>query len=154
MGQRGALCEALKTFEIDVEVLGRIPVLPNLLKGVEYDSHGFDEISEKDVSEEVSHSRNEELLAMARAKTVSKSEELAVVKSEQENRSLKSEGSLSHSSQLQISLLQWMSLKDNHLALKSMSEECLRGMEMLEDRKVQLLRTDIANILKMAEQVK
>ncbi|XP_037913540.1 RB1-inducible coiled-coil protein 1 isoform X2 [Hermetia illucens] len=152
MGQRGALCEALKTFEIDVEVLGRIPVLPNLLKGVEYDSHGFDEISEKDVSEEVSHSRNEELLAMARAKTVSKSEELAVVKSEQENRSLKSEGSLSHSSQLQISLLQWMSLKDNHLALKSMSEECLRGMEMLEDRKVQLLRTDIANILKMAEQ--
>ncbi|XP_030245669.1 RB1-inducible coiled-coil protein 1 isoform X2 [Drosophila navojoa] len=152
--QRESYLELLRNFNEDLKQLARIPILPALMSHAQADFHGFDELLDTDDGD-VEKLKTETDLIEPGTKSVEKSSS-----STSPNKKLKmgheefnqSDSNTKLQQQHQLNLLQWISSKGNHAALQQMCDECVQGLETFSVEIYEKLKTEVQNIIMMANQ--
>lgn len=158
--QRESYLELLRNFNEDLKQLARIPILPALMSQAQADFHGFDELldnedvdvekltTETDLVEPGTKSVEKSNSSTSPNKKLKMGHEQDDQRDEQSNSNSKSQQQQQH----QLNLLQWISSKGNHAALQQMCDECVQGLETFSVEIYEKLKTEVKNIIMMANQ--
>lgn len=141
---RSQYIHLLENFNEVLTTLSKIPILPGLLASAMESMQGADSKSkEVDISEGLPQDVNS-ATSMSAAVTTDENEAMAVSK--------KSNSSSGEDWQKQkaVTLLQWISTKDNQSTLEQMVEQCGRGLEQLDERVLEALRAEVQSALDAA----
>ncbi|KAM7361657.1 autophagy-related 17 isoform 2-T2 [Cochliomyia hominivorax] len=72
--------------------------------------------------------------------------------SNEERSSQTSQNSTASNTARRLNLLQWITSKENHNALRTMAEECIQGLATFNEEVYEKLKQEVQNIIKSAEQ--
>ncbi|XP_055851820.1 RB1-inducible coiled-coil protein 1 isoform X3 [Episyrphus balteatus] len=167
--KRAAYIELLNYFSEDLSKLSRIPILPGLMQMAQEDFHGFDELLDND--EVFSRSQQNVSVLMAHDPQSSAGQALDSIESQDDEKrdstspnkkpkmgcdddkgdtmSVTSGGS---GTRRTLTLLQWISAKENHNKLTEMSEECIQGLNTFDEAVYEKLKEEVNHIIKSADQ--
>ncbi|XP_055905202.1 RB1-inducible coiled-coil protein 1 isoform X2 [Eupeodes corollae] len=168
--KRATYIELLNYFSDDLSKLSRIPILPGLMQMAQEDFHGFDELLGND--EVFSRSQQNVSVLMAGDPQSSASQQrLDSIESQDDEKrdstspnkkpkmgsdddkgdalSITSGGS---GTRRTLTLLQWISAKENHNKLTEMSEECIQGLNTFDEAVYEKLKEEVNHIIKSADQ--
>lgn len=158
--QRESYLELLRNFNEDLKQLARIPILPALMSQAQADFHGFDELLDNE-DVDVEKLTTETDLIEPGTKSVEKSSsstspnkklKMGHEQDDQSEEQSNSNSKLQQQQQHQLNLLQWISSKGNHAALQQMCDECVQGLETFSVEIYEKLKTEVQNIIMMANQ--
>lgn len=173
--KRPKYLEYLSTFPEDLMKLSTVPILNELLPSAQHDFHGFDEYFHDNVSYtgstsadsgtsvggSSSNSRNRESLSGCDSGgVVDSSSQMqgqldtvistnATNKSQEKSESQTIEPPKSRS----LTLLQWISSKENHKSLDEMAKHCSKVLNKFDDNSIQKVKEAIKRTVDIAEQV-
>lgn len=177
--RRSSYLELLKNFSNDLSKLSRIPILPGLMPLAEADFHGFDEYLENDDVFSRSSNQQESVLmvgantagagagdeasgdavetagagATGNSNSTSPNKKLKMANdSNGEPSAQTSQTSITSNTTRRLNLLQWITSKENHNVLKTMSDECIQGLATFNEDVYDKLKCEVQNIIKLAEQ--
>lgn len=133
--------EFLESFNDDLEKLSRIPVLPGLMSDALQGFHGFDDIY--DDNESFTGGDNSD---RSRSRTISDGQDVEEppVDEMEISEQQKARG---------LTLLNWISAKENQTTLQSMAESCSKGLKMFERDSISTLKANVEKIILAAQQV-
>lgn len=149
----------LETFQQDLLKLSTVPILSELLPSAQSEFHGFDEYYEDNVSFTGSTSGG--------SNTSGSNKDKSSIGSSQRQSSVSSTGAatttnnntttdLELSDQQQsrsLTLLQWISTKENHKSLHDMAETCSQVLMRFDENTIKNIKGAIKHALDNAEQV-
>lgn len=180
--RRASYLELLRNFSDDLSKLSRIPILPGLMPLAEADFHGFDEFLENDdVFSRSTTQQQSVLMVGANAATAggnegdnngaggsadnsedktstsststSPNKKLKMANESNEERSSQtSQTSITSNTTRRLNLLQWITSKENHNVLRTMSDECIQGLATFNEEVYEKLKQEVQSIIKLAEQ--
>ncbi|XP_017874895.1 PREDICTED: RB1-inducible coiled-coil protein 1 isoform X1 [Drosophila arizonae] len=155
--QRESYLELLRNFNEDLKQLARIPILPALMSQAQADFHGFDELLDnEDVDVEKLTTETEPGTRSVEKSNSSTSPnkklKMGHEQDDQRDEQSNSNSKLQQQQQHQLNLLQWISSKGNHAALQQMCDECVQGLETFSVEIYEKLKTEVQNIIMMANQ--
>lgn len=178
--QRPNYLSYLESFQDDLTKLSTVPILNEILPSAHDDFHGFDEYFQDNVS--LAGSAGARSAGSNRGATSSSSTTTTAGTNTQSDESSHSETGaaaqnaqqigveqqptsdadaqpeLESSDQKQqqrnLTLLQWISTKENHRSLTDMAEDCARVLKHFDDTAIKNIKGTIDQVLKNAEKVK
>lgn len=133
--------EFLDSFNDDLEKLSRIPILPGLMSDALQGFHGFDDIYDDNESFSATDSTER-----PRSRTNS-------VKQDMEEPSNDDMEISEQQKARGLTLLNWISAKENQATLQSMAESCSKGLQMFERDSISTLKANVEKIISAAQQV-
>lgn len=154
--QRPNYIAYLESFHEDLTKLSNVPILSELLPSAQSDFHGFDDYYEDNVSftgsssggsgtsgnsgkdVRLGSSQRQSSVSSTGATTNNNSGELEICE-QQQTRSL--------------TLLQWISTKENHKSLQDMAENCKLVLSYFDEESIRKIRGGIKHTLENAERV-
>lgn len=174
--KRPRYLDYLNTFPEDLIKLSTVPILNELLPCAEHDFHGFDEYLHDNVSYtgstsadsgtsvggSSSNSRNRESLSGCDSGGVADSSsqmqgQLDTVISGNATNKIQDKSSESHTIEppksRTLTLLQWISSKENHKSLDEMAKHCSKVLTKFDDISIQKVKEAIKRTVDIAEQV-
>ncbi|XP_037034011.1 RB1-inducible coiled-coil protein 1 isoform X2 [Bradysia coprophila] len=132
--------EFLSSFSEDLEKLSRIPILPGLMSDASQGFHGFDDIYEENESSSAADSTerpsSRSRLNSEQLDTEEPSNDEMEISEQQKARGL--------------TLLNWISAKENQATLQSMAESCVKGLKKIDQEVITSLKTNVENIISSA----
>lgn len=134
----------LDSFNDDLEKLSRIPILPGLMLDAQQGFHGFDDIFDDNESFSATGSIGSNDGAMSRANSEKQDTEETTNEDMEISEQQKARG---------LTLLNWISAKENQATLQSMAESCSKGLQMFERDSIATLKTNVEKIILAAQQV-
>lgn len=132
----------LESFNDDLEKLSRIPILPGLMSDAQQGFHGFDDIF--DENESFSATGNSTDRPRSRTNSVKQDAEEPTSDDMEISEQQKARG---------LTLLNWISAKENQATLQSMAESCCKGLQMFERDSIASLQANVEKIIIAAQQV-
>ncbi|XP_034234484.1 RB1-inducible coiled-coil protein 1 isoform X2 [Thrips palmi] len=146
---RGQYVDLLENFNEVLVTLSKIPILPGLLASAVESMQGTDAKSKDDEisEEEAALPQENSASSMSAVATHDESEPMAV--SKKSNNSCGEDWQRRHEEKA-VTLLQWISTKDNQSTLEQMVDQCGRGLEQLDERVLEELRANVQNALEAA----
>ncbi|EDV43789.1 uncharacterized protein Dana_GF16341, isoform B [Drosophila ananassae] len=156
--KRESYLKLLQNFSEDLKQLAKIPILPALMSLAEADFHGFDELLDNDdvfaTQQQPQQSLSESSQADSPNKKLKMGDEDTPPESsdQQERVSQTSTSSTSLARRHNLNLLQWISSKGNHGALQLMSDECIQGLDTFNANIYEVLKEEVKQIIKIANQ--
>lgn len=170
--QRPNYLSYLESFQDDLTKLSTVPILNEILPSASNDFHGFDEYFQDNVSlagsaGAGSAGSNRGASSSSSAPTTqsdesSHSETVAAAHNTQNDVAQPTadadaqpelESSDQKQQQRSLTLLQWISTKENHQTLKEMAEHCSQVLRHFDDTAIKNIKTTIEHVLKKAEKV-
>lgn len=179
--QRPNYLSYLESFQDDLDKLSTVPILGEILPSAQADFHGFDEYFRDNVSlagsagagsagsnrgggtssssttttatttqsDESSHSETVATAQNAQIHDV----EPATTDADAQAAGQELESSDQKQQQRSLTLLQWISTKENHRSLQDIAEDCSRVLTHFDDTAIKNIRGAIDGVLKNAEKV-
>lgn len=141
----------LNTFHDDLNKLSTVPILNELLPSAQSDFHGFDEYLRDNNSFTGSSSGS----GNSRGSKSSDSTGGQSQKLPQEPNDAQEDAVFELSEQQQtrsLTLLQWISTKENHKSLKDMADDCLKVLTSFDSNAIKYIKGTIKHTLDNAEQ--
>lgn len=131
----------LDSFNDDLEKLARIPILPGLMSDAQQGFHGFDDIFDETESFTATGSTDGRRSRTNSVKQVidDPSNDDMEISDQQKARGL--------------TLLNWISAKENQATLQIMAESCSKGLQMFERDSIAILKSNVEKIISAAQQV-
>lgn len=167
--QRQEYIKLLNYFAEDLSQLSRIPILPGLMQMAQEDFHGFDALLDND--EVFSRSQQNVSVLMAQDPQCSMGQRLDSYESQDDDKRESTSPnkkpkmgcddekgdtlsiSSAESGRRTLTLLQWISAKENHNKLTEMSDECMQGLNAFDEDVYTKLKEEVNNVIKSADQV-
>ncbi|XP_026289060.1 RB1-inducible coiled-coil protein 1 isoform X1 [Frankliniella occidentalis] len=147
---RSQYMQLLENFNEVLNTLSKIPILPGLLAtAVESMQAGDSKSKDVDIAEELPQAENISS-SMSAAATSDENESMAVSK---KSNSSNGEDWQRQREEKAVTLLQWISTKDNQSTLEQMVDQCARGLEQLDERVLDSLRAEVQSALEAATKV-
>lgn len=167
---RPSYLEYLNSFHDDLNKLSTVPILGELMPSARSDFHGFDEYFQDNVSitgstsgSGASNSRGssskEQVQSSGTADASNNADFNGVVEDDGAidcGQATGSDAELELSDQQQtrsLTLLQWISTKENHKSLKDMADDCLKVLTNFDETAIKFIKGAIKHTLDNAEQV-
>lgn len=171
--------EYLKSFPEDMMRLSTVPILGELMPRAQHDFHGFDEFFHDTVSYTGSTSADSGTSVGGGSRSSGNRESLtqtgdsggvgdlssqnqkqgdtviptnAAATNDKEKTSSSTELNDQQQSR-SLTLLQWISSKENHRSLRDMADDCSRVLHSFDENCIQKIKSGIEHTLKIAEQV-
>lgn len=136
--------EFLESFNDDLEKLSRIPILPGLMSDAQQGFHGFDDIFDENESFSLKTRSNDH----PRSRADSGKQDI------EESEPSNDEMEISEQQKARgLTLLSWISAKENQATLQSMAESCSKGLQMFERDSISSLKANVEKIIAAAQQV-
>lgn len=161
--QRPNYLEYLNSFHDDLNKLSTVPILNDLLPSAQTDFHGFDEYFQDNTSFTGSTSGSGASNSRASGgSTASKEIDSTLLANPRQpeeeygatNKPTNGELELSDQQQTRsLTLLQWISTRENHKSLKDMAEDCLKVLTSFDENAIKYIKGTIKHTLDNAEQV-
>lgn len=158
--QRPNYLEYLNSFHDDLNKLSTVPILNDLLPSAQTDFHGFDEYFQDNASFTGSTSGSGASNSRASGSSTARKEIDSTSSAnleEQDGVAKKpTNGELELSDQQQtrsLTLLQWISTRENHKSLKDMADDCLKVLTSFDENAIKYIKGTIKHTLDNAEQV-
>lgn len=168
--QRPDYLDYLNTFHEDLDKLSTVPILNELMPLAQPVFHGFDEYFQDNASFTGSSSGSGASNSRASGgSTASKEIDATSANNSQQQQqpsteeddggaaaATKTNGELELSDQQQtrsLTLLQWISTKENHRSLKDMADDCLKVLTSFDENAIKYIKGTIKHTLDNAEQV-
>lgn len=172
--QRPNYLSYLETFQDDLTKLSTVPILGEILPSAHDDFHGFDEYFQDNVSlggsaGAGSAGSNRGVTSSSSTTAATQSDESshsgtvaagqnAHIDGEQPTTDAQAAGQELESSdqkqqQRSLTLLQWISTRENHRSLQDMAEDCSRVLTHFDDTAIKNIKGTIDQVLKNAEKV-
>lgn len=154
IGSRPSYLSYLESFQDDLQKLATVPILSEILPSAQEDFHGFDEYFNDTGSFAGSAgSGTSANRATQSDESTTQSQGAAPAQAEQETESAATSdeaGDLKQSRSL--TLLQWISTRENHRSLQEMAEDCGRVLAHFDDTAIKNIKGTIKQTLSKAEQ--
>lgn len=145
---RGQYVDLLENFNEVLTTLSKIPILPGLLASAVESMQGADaKPKDCNISEVPSLPEENSGSSMSTAATNDETEPMAV--SKKSSNSCGEDWQRQHEEKA-VTLLQWISTKDNQSTLEQMVDQCGRGLEQLDERVLEELRSNVQSALEAA----
>lgn len=159
--QRPNYLEYLNSFQLDLDKLATVPILCELMPSAQNDFHGFDEYLQDNTSftgsdnasggsgSNGSASKEPSASSQQSSNAITDVEKRGVVDTD-------NGGNLELSEQQQtrsLTLLQWISTKENHRSLNDMADDCLKVLNTFDETAINNIKGTIKHTLDNAEQV-
>lgn len=179
LSNRENMIKYLETFQDDLQKLSTVPILNEILPSAQEDFHGFDEYFQDTGSfggsnsatsgnsgtqtqqqqppqqqcDESNHSQTslQTTGALVKSNTPSQAEQETEPTTD-ESSTTNETASSSTKSNRSLTLLQWISTKENHQSLQEMAEDCARVMTHFDETAIKNIKGAIKLILIKAEQ--
>ncbi|KAJ6648456.1 RB1-inducible coiled-coil protein 1 [Pseudolycoriella hygida] len=130
----------LESFSEDLSKLSRLPILPGLMFDAQRGFHGFDDILSENESFSISGSDGK------RSRTNS-------VRQDTEEEPPYNDVEISEQQKVRgLTLLNWMTKKENEATLLSVAESCRKGLKLFQGDEISLLKSGIDRIIAAAIQ--
>ncbi|KAK3908461.1 RB1-inducible coiled-coil protein 1 [Frankliniella fusca] len=147
---RNQYMDLLKNFNEVLSTLSKIPILPGLLASAVESMQAADmKPKVVDIAEGLTNAENSSS-SMSAAVPGGENESMAVSK---KSNSSSGEDWQRQREEKAVTLLQWISTKDNQSTLEQMVDQCARGLEQLDERVLENLRAEVQSALEAATKV-
>lgn len=140
--------EFLSSFSEDLEKLSRIPILPGLMSDASQGFHGFDDIYEENKTSSATDSTERPSSRNSRSRSNSELQDNAEEPSNDEMEISEQQKTCG------LTLLNWISAKENQVTLQSMAESCAKGLRKIDKDIIAQLKTNVCNIISSATVVR
>lgn len=153
--QRPNYLEYLNTFNDDLDKLSTVPILNELLPSAQSDFHGFDDYFQNNNSFTGSTSGSGGSNSRGSKSSDSTGDQAQKLSAEPNNAQEDAVFELSDQQQTRsLTLLQWISTKENHKSLKDMADDCLKVLTNFDSTAIKYIKGTIKHTLDNAEQVR
>lgn len=143
LSRREEYNQFLDSFNDDLEKLSRIPILPALMSDAQQGFHGFDDLYDDNESFTVT-SGTDGNRPTSRANSEKQDNEETPHDDMELSDQQKARG---------LTLLNWISAKENQVTLQSMAESCSKGLQMFERESIATLKVNVEKTILAAQQV-